>query len=127
MALFNLKANRIKEVKIRDWKRPLHWAAYPEMEEQIWEVERLKELSLYLNEHQNFNFDISLDDETCIYVTLTEFNKTKAECFVNRGDHGKAVFSIFAGEEENEYHGAEYEEILKLILNSQGYMKQDES
>ena len=111
-------------MKIEDWKRPPDWKEYPEMENEIWEIKHLKNLCLVLERKTEFDFDIYLDDSTCIHVFVKKDMKTKAECFVNRGDTEAPIFSIYCGEDEHEYHeyhGSNMDEIHRLIISSRGY------
>ena len=110
-------------MSIQDWTRPSGWEDYPESEEQVWEINQLKDLSSFLIKSLNYKFVISLDDETCIHVLLMKEAKNKAQLYVNRGKQQEAYFSIYAGENDNEYHGSDKEKILELIATSTGYIK----
>ena len=112
-------------MKIEEWKRPSEWATYPEMEDQIWEINHFKSLCLFLQKKTDYDFDISFEDETCIFVTILENKQSKAECYVNRGDTEEPVFSIFSGKDANEFHCSSEEEVLKVVTSSKGYMKQE--
>lgn len=110
-------------MSIDSWQRPLDWADYPEKSEQQWEIDSLKALCLFLKKHTDYLFTLNLEDETCLYVTVSKEQKPKAEIYVNRGAKDEALFSMFSGIDEDEYHGSDKNKILEHINSSTGFLK----